>query len=540
MESPTDRRIYWTIRDLGSSGRTYINAAPIPPNSDIRKSAPFRTIFGLLDKCFFAELNDRELISLGQSLNREQARDQKRCFLYQVHAPTDWGELGGGNHVDSDEETDDGGGGMSDETASPADSPPPPGGAGAAQPDVEEEEPSKPQNLPDVVKTIKKEEETLASPESSPSSEEVAEGFRLEPSSPSVKVEEIVLLDSSPEAAERPAKTKPVPSTSKSSPESKHAASTSKTGNGGGGRYGAGCGLRTSPESSGDENETTFSSSKVKGEERERESAESVRKGMVNSGGGGRALKQLTFKTTDDDDDTAAADERPSSASGHYSNSRTGRPAYRSSSNDSDRGSQSPPFRNSAKRKASASNEAGGRRQRKKSKGEADVKIPKIALVRLEPPKGASSALISEDGKSILRWMRWTFHKKRTPQDALNEPLSRVEGGVEINVKDEISSKRSAIQKKRKLFELSDGDSSSPLVSSNAEELSLEEGEIRKTKNEKPKRRKKRTKRNIVKSFEASSSSEDVEENQPTTSSAKEALNFSQVEEVIEVGASRI
>ena len=287
-------------------------------------------------------------------------------------------------------------------------------------------------------------------------------------------------------------------------------------GNGGGGRYGAGYGLRTSPESSGDEKE-------------------SVRKRMVNSGGG-RALKQLTFKTTEDID-AEAADERPSSACGHYSNSRTGRPAYRSSSDDSAHGSQSPSFRNSAKRKASASNEAGGRRQRKKSKGEADVKIPKIALVRLEPrpPKGASSALISEDGKSILRWMRWTFHK-RTTQDALNEPLSRVEGGVEINVKDEISSKKSTMQKKRKLCELTSGESSSPLVSSHAEE-SLEEGEIRKTKMEKPKRRKKRTKRNIIKSFEANSSSEEVEENQPSTSSAMEALNFSQVEEVIEVGA---
>ena len=93
------------------------------------------------------------------------------------------------------------------------------------------------------------------------------------------------------------------------------------------------------------------------------------------------------------------------------------------------------------------------------------------------------------------------------------------------------------MQKKRKLFELSDGDSSSPLVSSNAEESSLEEGEIRKNKKEKQKRRKKRTKRNIIKSFEASSSSEEVDENQPSTSSAKEALNFSQVEEVIEVGA---
>ena len=53
----------------------------------------------------FVELNDRDLISLGQCIDREEAKDQKRCFLYQVHAPTDWSELGGG-HIDSDEETD--------------------------------------------------------------------------------------------------------------------------------------------------------------------------------------------------------------------------------------------------------------------------------------------------------------------------------------------------------------------------------------------------------------------------------------------------
>ena len=123
------------------------------------------------------------------------------------------------------------------------------------------------------------------------------------------------------------------------------------------GRYGAGYGLRTSPVSSGDEKETTTapsssSSSKVKGEER---AADAVRKRMVNSSGG-RALTQLTVKTTDID--VASGEQRPSSRSGHYSK-QSGRPAYRSSSNDSARGSQSPSLRNAGKAAAQGQQEQG-------------------------------------------------------------------------------------------------------------------------------------------------------------------------------------
>ena len=372
----------------------------------------------------FAELNDRDLISLGQCIDREEARDQKRSFLYQVHAPTDWSELGGG-HIDSDEETDDGGGGISDETASAADSPPPE--AGAAQV-VEVESP--PQNLPDVVKNIKKEEETEIKLESSSSSVEVAE----------------ILLDSSPESVEKPLEIEPTPSTSKSPTRAKLIASTSKP-------------VAAKRKASRDE----------MGAKRER----------------------LMDSSEDEHDEDLL----------NLTNCNQARNI-----------------------------------QGRRLSGGGKAKILKVTLTRLEPPRGATSALISTDRMSILRWMRWTVHKKTSP-DALNEPLFEYEGG-DVNVKDEVSNS-SCNQKKRKLSELSISDSSSPLVSSHADESSLEEGEIGEIKRGKTRRRRKKTKRSIGKAFQPSSSSSEEEgdlgECEPSISNTK-GLNFSQVEEVIEVG----
>ena len=523
------------MRDLGSSGKTYINGAPIPPNRDIRKlNDDYEKVVHVIKyTILLAELNDRDLVSLGQCIDREEARDQKRCFLYQVHAPTDWSELGGG-HVDSDEETDDGGGGISDETASAAESPPP---DAAAIQVIEVDSP--PHNLPDVVKNIKKEEDSEINLESSSSSMEVAEN--------------VVECDSSESSPKRHIKTEPTPSTSKTSPKAKPTASTSKTlatkrkastEEMGGRQHKRSKGEDNSSEkcaSSDDYDDDLFSHVRGKSIKQKNVKPEKSLKSSQaeeEDERDGRVVEEveedvdekeeMNFENVDDNegDDVKELEIEGDFVPQRTSSKKSTKRGHRSARlMDSSEDEHDEDLLNCANRKQARS--LRGRRL----SGSMYAKIPKVSLERLERPRGATSAVISGDGKSVLRWMRWTVHKMTSP-DALNEPLFEYEGD-DVNVKDEVASGKSD-QKKKKLSQLSSSDSSSPLVSSHTEESSLEEGEIGEMKRGKARcRKKKRRKRSIGKSFEPSSSSEEEGECEPPLST--KGLNFSQIEEVIEV-----
>ena len=535
----------------------------------------------------FVELNDRDLISLGQCIDREEARDQKRSFLYQVHAPTDWSELGGG-HVGSDEETDDGaGGGISDETVSAVDSPPP----DAAAVQVVQAESPLPHNLPDVVKNINKEEETPTS---------------LESSSSSVEVVENAVPDS--ESVEEPLGTEPTPSTSKASVGAKPAAaSTSKSfaakrkasiDEMGGHQHKKSKGEVSDDDE--DDDDALFShvrGKSIKGKnvrpkkslkssqaelEREKEDdvvvkLEEEEEEEVEEKEDMKIEEEDEDGENGDDDNVFHEDEDEDESIWEHSKraslekmrrkvaysekaaiERVGAEIEKELEMEGDFAPQKTSSRESTKRDTAKAQRGhryarlmdssedehdedllnvANRNQARSLRGQkmSDIilgKVPKVTLARLEPPRGTTSALISADGKSILRWMRWTVHKMNSP-DALNEPLFEYEGD-DVNVKDEVSS-GSSNQKKKKLSELSGSDSSSPLVSSHADESSLEEGEIGEIKRGKTIRKKKKIKRSIGKSF-GSSSSEEEEEGGCEPSLSTKGLNFSQVEEVIEIG----
>ncbi len=96
-------------------------------------------------------MNDRNLIGVGKDISRQEAKGEKRTFLYEVKAPKDWAQGGADNdHVAADDDTEEEAASSDDTSVSASSSPKPQQRKDG--PPVRQST-GKDSNLPDLVKT---------------------------------------------------------------------------------------------------------------------------------------------------------------------------------------------------------------------------------------------------------------------------------------------------------------------------------------------------------------------------------------------------